>query len=84
MTLAISPGFERVDGGGVQAVFVAKGKVVEQVFDGEDVFFGEGLGDAGANAFDELDRSVECRHRVDASRMLTVSFFVSSRSPAFL
>jgi hypothetical protein len=40
------------EGLGVEAVFVAEGEVVEQVFDGDDAAFGEAGGDARADAFD--------------------------------
>jgi hypothetical protein len=52
----------------MQTVFVAKGEVVEQILDGQDLFFGERLGDSGTDALYELDRGVERQHRDDASR----------------
>ncbi len=62
-------GLQRVDGGGVKAVFVAEGEVVEQVFDTENVLFSKGFGNARANAFHELDRCVERGHSDDASSL---------------
>jgi hypothetical protein len=53
---------------GVEAVFVAKGKVIEEVFDGVDAAFGEVGGDAVADALDELDGCGERkRHGFDGS-----------------
>ena len=62
-------GGERGDGLRVQAVFVAKGQVVEQVFDGFDAARGEGGGDAFADAFYEFDRGGEFEHRDDANKV---------------
>ncbi len=47
---------------GIQPVFVAKGKMEEEIFDGEDGLLGQSPGDSGANALDELDRSFEREH----------------------
>jgi hypothetical protein len=56
------------EGLGVEAVFVAEGEVVEEVFDGVDTAFGEIGGDAFADALDELDGRGEFeRHGVDGS-----------------
>jgi hypothetical protein len=56
------------EGAWVEAVFVAEGEVVEEVFDGEDAAFGEAGGDAIADALDELDGGGELqRHGVDGS-----------------
>ena len=57
-------GVELVDGARVEAVFVAEGKVVEEVFDGVDAALGEACGDALADALDELD-GVESSMRTD-------------------
>jgi hypothetical protein len=38
----------------VEAVFVAEGQMVEEVFDGGDAALGEASGDALADALDEL------------------------------
>ena len=43
------------EGLGVEAVLVAEGEVVEEVFDGEDAAVGEAGGDAVADALDEPD-----------------------------
>ena len=52
----------------MEAVFVAEGEVVEEVFDGEDAAFGEAGGDAGADVLDELDGRGELeRHGFDGS-----------------
>jgi hypothetical protein len=52
----------------MEAVFVAEGEVVEEVFDGEDAALGEAGGDAIADALDELDGCGELqRHGVDGS-----------------
>jgi hypothetical protein len=52
----------------VEAVFVAEGEVVEEVFDGEDAAFGEAGGDAIADALDVLYGCGEVqRHGVDGS-----------------
>ena len=50
-------GLEFGDGLDVEAVFVAEGEVVEEVFDGFDAAFGEVVGDAVADAADELHGS---------------------------
>jgi hypothetical protein len=56
------------EGLGVEAVFVAEGQVVEQVFDGDDAALGEAFGDAVAHALDVFDRRGELeRHGVDGS-----------------
>jgi len=44
---------------GVEAVFVAEGQVVEEVFHGFDAAGGEVRGYAVADALDEFDRGVE-------------------------
>ncbi len=67
MTLAISPGTSSSMRARMQAIFVAKGKVVEQVFHGGDVLFGKGLGDARTDTLDEFDRCIEREHSNDAS-----------------
>jgi hypothetical protein len=52
----------------VEAVFVAEGEVVEEVFDGGDAAVGEAGGDALADALDELDGRGELkRHGIDGS-----------------
>ncbi len=52
----------------MEAVFVAEGEVVEQVFDGEDAAFGEAGGDAVADALDEFNGGGELeRHGFDGS-----------------
>ena len=56
-------GGERGDGLRVEAVFVAEGQVVEQVFDGFDAAGGEGGGDALADAFYVFDRGGEFEHQ---------------------
>jgi len=43
----------------VEAVFVAEGEVVEEVFYGVDAAGGEVRGDAVADALDEFDRGLE-------------------------
>jgi len=48
----------------VEAIFVAKRQVVEEVFDGENIFAGERGGDGGADAFDELYFGRELGHRL--------------------
>ncbi len=53
---------------GVEAVLVAEGEVVEEVFDGDDAAFGEAGGDAIADALDVLYGGGEVqRHGVDGS-----------------
>ena len=48
----------------MEAVFVAEGEVVEEVFDGVDAAVGEARGDAVADALDELYGRGELeRHR---------------------
>jgi hypothetical protein len=52
----------------VEAVFVAEGQVVEEVFDGGDAAVREAGGDAVADALDELDGRGELeRHGIDGS-----------------
>ena len=60
-------GGERGDGLGVDAIFVAEGQVVEQVFYGFDAAGGEGGADALANAFYKFDRGGEFKHRDDGT-----------------
>ena len=56
------------EGLGVEAVFVAEGEVVEEVFDGVDAALGEAGGDALADALDEVDGGGEVeRHGFDGS-----------------
>ena len=56
------------EGLGVEAIFVAEGEVVEEVFDGEDAAVGEAGGDAVADALDEFDGGGELeRHGFDGS-----------------
>ena len=55
-------GLEGRDGLGVEAVFVAEGQVVEEVFDGEDALAGELGGDAVADAFDKAKGRGEIGH----------------------
>ncbi len=52
----------------VEAVLVAKGEVVEEVFDSLDPALGEALGDAVADALDELDGGGEVEHKGDGSK----------------
>jgi hypothetical protein len=53
----------------MEAVFVAEGKVVEQVLDGFDAALVEPGGDAVADSFHVLDRGAEIEgHGLDASR----------------
>src|SRR5262249_36009953 len=49
----------------VEPVFVAKGQVVQQVFDGGDVLLRQPLSHARAYAFDEFDFSMEVEHFLD-------------------
>ena len=52
----------------MDAVFVAEGEVVEEVFYGLDAAFGERGGYAFADAFEEFDRGVEREdHRCHAN-----------------
>jgi hypothetical protein len=52
----------------VEAVFVAEGEVVEEVFDGENAAFGEAGGDARADALDGVYGCGELeRHGFDGS-----------------
>ncbi len=60
-------GFEIGDGLGVEAVFVAEGQVVEEVFDGVKVATGELDGDALADALDEAEGCGELEHSPDGS-----------------
>jgi hypothetical protein len=46
----------------MKTVFVAERQMEEEVFDGGNALLGEGLCDLRTDAFDELDRGVECRH----------------------
>ena len=46
----------------MQAVFVAEGQVIEEVFDSGDALFSERLCDLRADAFNELNRGVELYH----------------------
>ena len=55
-------GFELGDGLGVETIFVAEGEVVEEVFDGVEVFAGEFGGDALADALDEAEGCGELEH----------------------
>ena len=48
MTLAVSPGWRLGERAGIQPVFVAKGKMEEEIFDGEDGLLGQSPGDSGA------------------------------------
>ena len=58
------------DGPGGEAVFVAEGEMVEEVFDGFDLAACELVGDAVADALDEADGSGEGEgHWVDGSKM---------------
>ena len=50
-----------LDGLRAEAVLVAEGQMVEQVFDGGDALFLQRLGDARANALDELQRRFQCQ-----------------------
>jgi hypothetical protein len=56
-------GSERGNGLWVEAVFVAEGEVVEEVFDGFDAAGGEGGGDALADAFYVFDPGGEFEHQ---------------------
>ena len=61
------------EGLGVEAVFVAEGEMVEEVFDGGDAAVREAGGDAVADALDELDgRGEQKRHGFDGSSGGTV------------
>jgi len=61
-------GVVEAEGLGVQAVFVAEGEVVEEVFDGDDAAVGEAGGDAVADALDEFYGRGELeRHGLDGS-----------------
>lgn len=55
-------GLEIRDGLGVEAVFVAEGQVIEEVFDGVEVAAGELGGDALADALDEAEGCRELEH----------------------
>ena len=46
---------------GAETVLVAEGQVVEQIFNGGDALFLQRLGDAWANALDELQRRFQCQ-----------------------
>jgi hypothetical protein len=54
----------------MKAVFIAKGKMKEQVFDGCNALFGKNLRDLRPNAFDKLYRGVELYHIGDANKGL--------------
>jgi hypothetical protein len=57
------------EGLGVEAVFVAEGQVVEEVFDGVDTALGERDGDALTYTLEELDGRGEVEgHGVDGSK----------------
>jgi len=58
-----------VEGARVQAIFITEGQMEEQVLDGENALFGQGLSDLRANAFDELNLGVKLQHISDASRV---------------
>ncbi len=60
-------GFELGDGLGMEAVFVAEGEMVKEVFDGVEVAAGEFGGDAIADALDEAEGCGELKHSVDGS-----------------
>jgi hypothetical protein len=47
---------------GIGAIFIAEGEVIEQIFCGADLFFGERLSDARADSFDELDGRIGHEH----------------------
>ncbi len=61
MRLAISPGTRFLDRLRTEAVLVAEGQVVEQVFDGADALILQRLGDARTDALDELQRRFQCQ-----------------------
>ena len=60
-------GLELGDGLGVEAIFVAEGEMVEEIFDGVEVAAGELGGDALADAFDEAKGCGELEHFRDGS-----------------
>ena len=57
-------GAELANAARVEAIFVAEGQVVEQVFDRADAFFQQDLGKSRADAFDVLNVGGELEHRV--------------------
>lgn len=60
-------GLEVGDGLRMEAVFVAEGKVVEEIFDGVKIAAGELGGDALADALDKAERCGELKHLLDGS-----------------
>ncbi len=55
-------GDELQESPGIGAIFIAEGKVIEQIFCGAYLFFGERLRDARSDSFDELDGRIDREH----------------------
>jgi hypothetical protein len=65
--------FQFFNGLGAEPILIAKGEVVEQVFDGTDALILQRLGDARADAFDELQRRFESQDHI--SDAISASIF---------